>query len=894
MPSRGSAADDSSAAGGGAPSSQRQRVTRQDVVALGQKNEPYRFIPLAEQVLAQVPTDDGVRFLAAVSCARLGLKTAATEHLDRLTPIGLADPGALALRQAVGQLPEDRVLRDELAATLEANLAAMPAAEREKNGFDVPAMVEAWRERDERLGRQWFRTRGGEESGQLVRRRRRDDGGWVWEKFADFRSAAAATKLPHEQEGEQSAEGPLTIEGVDPPWLLVRMAESAPRRVSGLGYHARLNVVQADASEFMDGLAQADLRRVLGEARTRVFAGERGGVNAAARFAADLMARLGERLHGPGIVAPGVSTRATPTIDDSIRAALETQQREHKRLLAEVEAIYAPRDAAWWATRFCTGVGGAPVPRTDKALRVLIPTCLYSTFIRHAAADLAEVFGAMGCEARVLIEPEACAHLSSIAYLRAFAEFTPDLVVTINYPRATMRGMIPGWDEHGRPGGRRGVPLVCWVQDSMPHLFDPAVGRSQGPLDFLVGNLPAELFLRFGYPRERALDAPMVASTRKFALSEAEIARRGNERSCELLYVSHQSQPAKGLYEERRKDAAGNAAVVRAMDELFDEVSRLVERESAELKSRTRDDEGLGLMGGLREATRGAVARHLGEQASNDERCVSQLASGFSVPIADRMLRHQTLGWAAELCRARGWRLHLHGNGWESHPELAAFAKGALPHDEALRDAYASAAATLQVSLHSAVHQRVFECALAGGLPICRLNDDDLSALRHWAAAEAYKHGEPAACKAERIRYRDGRVFEWLGFPADDREEGRRVNALLRGLGVPERGWWWLNSAHAPALRGGGTAARAAEGLAELPCEANLLWLMGDAAAACFVDRAGFERVLSRAVEDAPARAASAAHLRGRVHERLTHASLARRMLEMLRTGLEHPSESAR
>jgi hypothetical protein len=58
---------------------------------------------------------------------------------------------------------------------------------------------------------------------------------------------------------------------------------------------------------------------------------------------------------------------------------------------------------------------------------------------------------------------------------------------------------------------------------------------------------------------------------------------------------------------------------------------------------------------------------------------------------------------------------------------------GSIAHGEDLRTAYASAAATPHVNLGSTLHQRIFECALSGGLPLCRRTEAD--ARFEWKSA---------------------------------------------------------------------------------------------------------------------------------------------------------------
>jgi hypothetical protein len=60
-------------------------ATREEIVRLGQAGQPWDFLPVCWQVLRVAPGDDGLRLLAAANLARLGLRTAALEELERIT-----------------------------------------------------------------------------------------------------------------------------------------------------------------------------------------------------------------------------------------------------------------------------------------------------------------------------------------------------------------------------------------------------------------------------------------------------------------------------------------------------------------------------------------------------------------------------------------------------------------------------------------------------------------------------------------------------------------------------------------------------------------------------------------------------------------------------------------
>ncbi len=589
------------------------------------------------------------------------------------------------MTRVIGEVPRVALERTDPATLIEtcrANVGALAG-----RGVDLHPEFEAWAPSVAR--RDWFRTPDGD-----VSRR----SGNTWELIGDH--VGAARRFAHEHLIGSSVEpfpALVTVEGVDPPWILMEVARATGRAPDG--FQPRLVVVQADARELLDGLAQADLRAVLGAERTEVFVGPDAGT----RLAAWLRERFETLLSGACIPLRSVRTRATPRIDEVLARARAEQLKEHHRLLAEARAIYAGRDRAWWRGRFSRAAESSraaeqPSSRPDGEgpLRVLVPTSRFTTFMRHAAADLVEAFRAAGCEADPLIEPDPFSRLSSLAYLRRIVASRPDLVVMINWTRATLSMPLP-----------REVPVVSWMQDAMPRQFDPAAA-ARGELDFLVGNLHPELFARFGFGRERTLEFPVVASARKF--HDAPVAEGLRRRlECEIGYVGHQSETAAAMHERLTREAMRGAerGPARAMEALRARVEEIASGAAGLLLAR------------LEEACGAVLGELTGLDA--DGREVARLVRQYAAPLAERVIRHQSLEWAASIARRRGWRMCVFGRGWERHPTLSEFARGELAHGEELRAAYRCAAVQVHASAAAMVHQRMMECALSGGLPACRV-----------------------------------------------------------------------------------------------------------------------------------------------------------------------------
>jgi len=664
-------------------SSSSSADARRSLVRLGESGDAWRFCPVAAQWLSERPDDAEVALLLSANLTRLGLRTPAGETLDACARLFDAnDPNVAGVRAAIAALPADEISPAERIRRALERLEAL-----EQRGIDLADAFDRWSHatRSER----WFRAG----DGNVVRRG--PDGAWT--RFADQRGEAERAELPGADAGEgpgaaERSVRPIYLEGADPPWLLLRLARRLPPGAAG--YHAPIALIEPNVLALLDALALADLRSVLRQDRLSIFAGE-GATDAFETF---LHGRLAGEIAGDALTLARAAGGGTA---DPVRAivdrACQAQRAALDRARASVEARSAGRDPAWWATRLdaARSVGGEPA-------RVLIPTSRFTTYVRHAAEDIARAFERAGCVVETLMEPDDSSRLAALAYTEACERLDPDLVVLINYPRPTLGGAIPG-----------NVPFVCWIQDAMPQLLDRRAGEASGPLDFLVGCLDRAYFQHFGQRPGRHLPLPVLASAAKLHDAPVDGARR--ERfDCEIACVTNHSETPEAQ-RDRLIAASGDPRSGRAIRAIWDGCVAL------------RDD----LMSGsvetrLRDLVRAALE---GAGARADEADVSRALATHARPMLDRLIRHQTLGWATDIARRRDWRMHLYGRGWKQHPTLRAHARGVLRHGEDLRSAYQAAAANLHASAHSITHQRVMECALSGGLPLARRTFDDLERL---------------------------------------------------------------------------------------------------------------------------------------------------------------------
>lgn len=643
------------------------------LLALGRGTNGWKFLRAALPIIAKDQTQSGLTLLAASHLAKLGLRAFALDLLNTLSSDLQRSPQVLALAQAVGSLPDDRAAK--ASAWLHENLRALGDR---LSGFDEtqqPPDASVFLATD----------------GNAITHRNDH-----WQNISDAQSQSLRLLAELRSTWNEAAQSTLFIAGCRSPWLLKGASEARVREK--LGYRAPIYIVEPDREAFMAAMSMTDLASQLSDGHIRAFIGD----NAAEAFSLFLRSQLDFRISGQITQDPDAPPSLVTEVGSIVEKALAQQQSEARKLEQDVRSLYKPRDATWWKDRF---------NRSTEPLRVLIPTSRYSTFVQHSSRDIAGAFRGLGHKAQILIEPNDSCFLAAGAYLRAIRDFEPDLVLCINFPRDSLGDFVP-----------RNLPWICWIQDQMPHLFNERIGRSQAEYDFTVGHVVAELHERYGYPRESSMLLPVPASETKFHASPASDAERA-KFECEVAYVSHQSETPDAQHErivrELRVSPNVDAALMRAMNPLREAINRHL---ALPLSTLPFPD--------MHSVVRTSLRESLGAEPGNQ--IVDLLVSGYAHPLADRMMRHETLVWTGAIAKRRGWRFHLYGNGWENHPTLGEFAKGPLAHNGDLRLSYQCAGCHLQVTYHMLAHPRLAECVLSGGIPLCRMHWIERSMIETW------------------------------------------------------------------------------------------------------------------------------------------------------------------
>lgn len=806
-------------------------ITRPQILALGSQSKPWAFVPIARQALPQTAFDPELWFLLAANLADLGLRTLAREELDALCqrrPQALRLPHVSKLIERLERLPEDRIPQDELLANAAAARDAL--AERDINLSDA---FEQWAAKLPLT--EAFRAVGG----NIVRRT-----GNALQHLGDQIGAAKQIGAEHIAKANQSP-APFLIEGVDPAWLLNELA----RRTPGLdsGYQPGIRVVQADANEFFDGCSLSDISAILREERVECYVGK----NASERLAQTLKRDAGTPIAGPYMPMRSLRTPLTPSVNDLVRAAITEQDAKHREHLKRIHLRDAERSEAWWRTRLVSAIDGRGEP-----LRVLIATCRFTTVLGSMAHDLAESLRKQGCRVELLIEPSDHRRLSPLGYSRLLDTFDPDVILAPNYTRRDLEKVITG--SHEPPPESRvlpvGVPFVVWVQDAMPHLLSASAGAAIGPLDLTMGYITSEMIDQFGYPRDSLVAAPLPASTDKFDAERIDPALR-DRFACDVAMITHHSETPEALRDRLLTELSGSPVVRRMASDLIpalDEIARNAMNPP-----------------GIAPAVRSLMEK----ESSLDPESREVLIQNFAMRYVDRVLRHEAALWCARICENRNWAFRIFGKNWESHPDLARYASPPLSHGSELAAAYNAAGITLHVSAIGSFHQRLIECALAGGVPILRRTHAAVAAARRHMMLRLIQKQQPDEITDPGDGF--GRVF-WYDHLAS--AETAQYTSLMQRLGfrVNER----------IAVRDPDTDPRLAHDPPMTP-ESDAGWLLGGLDEASFASAEELETLIERARKYPDWRTSLSKGAAERARRFHTHDALASKLIQALRKRAE-------
>ncbi len=700
------------------------------LLALARQPESGPFLDAAAQAVADGAADDRLLLLLIRRLAQEGLLGRALAYAQRCSAALRADPAFEQMLRNLSSAPgAESPDWSSRSGAFARNLAALRARGTPEDTTAADRIEEAWAACRETL--ELHRTRAG--SWMVFDRRAQR-----WRpSFGAHIPVPPVAQLAEQFRNQIIA--PIALVGVGLghhlPWL------HEATRDTFLGAAPVLYQIEPSWEAVAVALHLADWRRPLADPRVRLCLGPQAHEKLRKEILAD------DANYPPQVIVRARSWQAQPEDIGPLLTRVSAElERRRLAALERVQSRYRGRDRAWWRRRFSEALEGGGPP-----LRVLGLTCRFSTVLRYSMRDWLHALADNGCQTRLLIEPNNHARITPRAMLAAIADFEPDLLVVIDHTRQGQKAGLP--DE---------LPVLTWIQDRMPHLFSRESGTAQGPLDFCMGFCHRELIERWGYPAERFMACGMATNAAALMppgvdprdVYAGRVREEAGPYDCDLAFATtHSRTPAEIHAELRRR--------------FEPRLRRLVDAAYEELAARCERNE---LNGGLLlEPFVRALESAAGLDLSPELR--GRIAEEHVRIVADQLLRHQTIAWAAAWAERTGRRLHLYGRDWERHPRFARYARGFVPHGPELGRAFRAAKVNLHAGCNNALHQRVLDGLAAGGFFLIRRHADDLS----------YPLWEARYAAVERLGLRVGDTLRRDDLPPEQRPLWDVV-ARMRGL----------------------------------------------------------------------------------------------------------------
>lgn len=330
--------------------------------------------------------------------------------------------------------------------------------------------------------------------------------------------------------------------------------------------------------------------------------------------------------------------------------------------------------------------------REGNRLKVLCLGTRFATFMGHCMASLARGLERLGHDARLLQEPSDVHRMKIETIQLAVNEMDPDLIVSINYPRAF----------YERKGCcLQGIPYCCWMQDPQAtkdlYLEDTRAGRTEFDFYFSVMQAMKDEIEGLGYGTAPIAKAPTDDELyMPGEPSPDEVSRFGCDVSC----ISTIDPDAVALLNNGLPADTSDRKPFMQWDAYHQNLERLTAGQPQLLP----------------EDYRSIVLNRIHATAPPPglEEAVDDMTHLLEANSGRLALRSRPLIWLSE----QGYDLHLYGTGWDEHPRLSRHHRGTIPYGKPL--ASMLWASKMHLSTHGiwTLTMKVLDSLAAGVFPL--------------------------------------------------------------------------------------------------------------------------------------------------------------------------------
>ncbi len=649
---------------------------REALLQLLQQGHNHQFIDRASKYLIACPGDSPLALLVAREYLNLGLVGPARELMTSDYSHQSGSQAELSeVANALSDLPDGQIPWSQRSDLFEKNISAL--CDRD---YDVSEIVDRWHHRQNDF--QLYQDRGRVDQIRM----RFSENIWAWIPFfGHHKLVSDAQELP--EDITTLCPGPYLFDGLDLGHFFGRIYGKTVDTF--LGYSCPLYVVEPDAALLALVLHLHDWSNILADPRIFIFTGANG---------TNELRKLWD--NNPDLPLPTqvrtlsqYSPRSNPSAVQTTEQALASREKTVTESLADLNGRYNKFDLAYWSNRFEQALNS-----TGEPLRILAGVSVHTTFLQYSMRDTKRAIESLGHRCMVLQESSNHETIGPITYHNAIREFRPDVFLSLDHMRPEFGSIIP-----------RGLPVLTWDQDQLPHVFTDEIMRRVSKHDFLVG-YSKDRWVFAGCEPKQFLNARVPTCPKQFdgqPLTPDEIAKY----SCDLSYVSHASQTPQQFHdEERRQYQDPNVqalldCIYACTPEILAKYSTMHSESPYEILEQAQQRSGITI---------------------RDDALHQRIVSWYLWRLRDRIYRHDALAWAATWAKKNNREFRIYGRGWDAHPTLSPFAAGLAENGRELLCIYRASKINLQLMPAGFIHQRALDGLAAGGFFLTRLAPDDL------------------------------------------------------------------------------------------------------------------------------------------------------------------------
>lgn len=323
--------------------------------------------------------------------------------------------------------------------------------------------------------------------------------------------------------------------------------------------------------------------------------------------------------------------------------------------------------------------------------RILVVTCRWTTFLKYCAHDFRRAFEKLGCETRWIIEEDDVQHHSVALDWREFEQFKPDVVFSVSHARPTS------------PYAPRQLSFIGYIQDRVGAIFKlPDLTEHIQPHDLFAcqaGHLQSYLHSK-NVPRHQTFVLPVPADENIFHPLPQDHPR-AERFTVDISFVKHGHPHPDVVYQkflDQYLAPTPNQKLAKKLKIILDQLYQNCRNTGA--KHPAEKD--------MLEFVMSCITDTADD---NFRKQIQHLVILFNIKVCTAAWRAQFL----EALAASNLQARLYGKNWQQYPALQHLSHGPAAHKEELNCVYNFSRINLHINNVNTMHQRLVECALAGG-----------------------------------------------------------------------------------------------------------------------------------------------------------------------------------